>query len=604
MKANIQDIISARHKRIFQIGNVNIDKEKRTVELSFSSDIRLDRYSYIEVLSHETDAVDLSRLNDGAPLLFNHDLDRVIGVIEGAKIENGRKGRALVRFAADDDSEKFWKNVQDGILRNVSVGYRITEIKLTEENEKSDVYTVTRWQPYEISIVSVPADPTVGIGRSINLNHKEEKTMEPKNIEINEPALRAEGAKNEQERSKKILEAGRQYGQIELAAEHVAAGRSFEEFQSALVGKMEERTKVLQNSGRADIGQKEVNQFSLVRLLKALSAPNGERAVRCEEAKFEFEVCEAAAKNMHRAAKGTVIPFEVLHGVRADAAISIKSGSGYSGTGGSLVSTTLLSQSFIEMLRNRSIIMKYATPLGGLVGNFGIPRQTSKSTAYYVGEDVAPTRDDLNFGLLTMSPKTIACTSDLTRMIMNQSSLDVEAFCKAQLAKGLSEGIDFNAFYAAGTTNVPRGIKQTSGINSKLFQTPSSPTQLELIDMETKISSANADLPSMIYVANSKFRGYAKSTVILGNTAAKTIWNSEDSTVNGYKTEITNQIADNEVFFGNFADLIVGMWGGLDIVVDPYSNSKKGMLSVTMFQDHDFLLQRPESFCFGGAAIS
>ena len=602
MKANLENILSSPHQRFFSVGK--IDQENRTVELSFSSDIRLERWpGFIEVLSHAPESVDLSRLNDGAPLLFNHDMDEVIGVVENANIEDGRKGRALVRFASDDCSEKVWQNVKDGILRNVSVGYKITEIKLTEESDKGEVYTATRWQPYEISIVAVPADPTVGIGRNLNFKNQKDKTMEPKPLEVNEPAIRAEGVKNERERTKKILEVGRQYNQIELAAEYVGAERSFEEFQSALVGKMEERTKVLQNSGRADIGQKEVNQFSLVRLLKALAAPNGERAARCEDAKFEFEVCEAASKNMHRAAKGTVIPFEVLHGVRADAAISIKSGGGYNGTGGSLVNTTLLSQSFIEMLRNRSIIMKYASPLGGLVGNFSIPRQTSKTTAYYVGEDVAPTRDDISFGLLSMSPKTIACTSDLTRTIMNQSSVDVEAFCKAQLALGLSEGIDYNAFYAAGTTNVPRGIKQTSGINSKVFASPSSPTQLELIEMETKIGSSNADVPSMIYVANAKFRGYAKSTTILGNTAAKTIW-GDDKTVNGYATEITNQIADNEVFFGNFADLIVGMWGGLDIMVDPYSNSKKGMLSVTMFQDHDFLVRRPESFCFGGAVIS
>lgn len=605
MKEEVLNLISQGVKRKFQFGK--IDEENRTVELSFSSDIKLERWpGFFEVLSHDPDSVDLSRLNDGAPLLFNHDMDRVIGVIEGAKIENERKGRALVRFASDDDSEKFWRQVKDGILRNVSVGYRINEIKLTEENDKGEVYTVTRWQPYEISIVSVPADPTVGIGRSLNnfKQEKKEKIMDPKAIEVNEPALRQEGVKTEQQRSKQILDAGRQYGVLELATEFVANGRSFEDFQGELVKKMEEKTRLLRDSGKADLSKKDVEKFSVLKLVRAISSQTGERTVLEEDAKFEFEACAAAAKNMHRTAKGFVIPLEVLTAVRADAAISIKTGSGYGGGAASLVPTTLASQSFVEMLRNKSVLMKYATPLTGLVGNLQIPRQTSKTTAYYVGENTEPTRDDIGTALLNMSPKTIGCTADLTRSAINQSSLDMEAFVRAQLAKGLGEGTDFKGFYAdAASSIIPRGLKLTSGINSVVFASPATPTYPEIVGMETKISTANADTPNMVYIGNSKFRGHCKTTQKFSGTNGQTIWRDEDNTVNGYNVEITNQIADNEVFFGNFSDFIVGMWGGLDIMADPYSNSKKGMLSITMFQDHDFLVLRPESFCFGGAAL-
>ena len=119
----------------------------------------------------------------------------------------------------------------------------------------------------------------------------------------------------------------------------------------------------------------------------------------------------------------------------------------------------------------------------------------------------------------------------------------------------------------------------------------------KLVDMETAIATDNADVQGTNYVANAKFRGYAKQTEKFSTTGA-TIW-EPGNTVNGYGCEITNQIADGDVFFGNFMDLIVAMWGGLEITVDPYSNSKKGRLRIVAFQDVDFALRRTESFCLG-----
>jgi hypothetical protein len=119
--------------------------------------------------------------------------------------------------------------------------------------------------------------------------------------------------------------------------------------------------------------------------------------------------------------------------------------------------------------------------------------------------------------------------------------------------------------------------------------------------MESAIAGDNADVNSMAYAMGSGMRGHMKTTERFSGSNGMPIWEN-GNTVNGYRSEITNQIAAGDLFFGNWADVIVGMWGGLDITVDPYSNSKKGRLRVVTMQDVDILLRRVESFCYGADA--
>ena len=142
----------------------------------------------------------------------------------------------------------------------------------------------------------------------------------------------------------------------------------------------------------------------------------------------------------------------------------------------------------------------------------------------------------------------------------------------------------------------PKGILKHTGVNAVSFAA-ANPSFAELVDMETQIAIDNADVSSMAYVANAKMRGYAK-TALKHEGIAGTIW-EQGGTINGYRTEVTNQIEDGHVFMGNFSDLIIGMWGGLDLTVDPYSGSKSGRLRIVVFQDVDFALWRVESFCIG-----
>lgn len=615
---------------------VTVDKDKRTLELSFSSEIEVKRWpGFIEVLDHGREAVDLTRLNARGPLLFNHDLDKVVGVIESAEIGSDRKGRAVVRFGNSERAREVWQDVQDGILSNVSVGYRIHEIKLSESRENGDdVYVVTRWEPYEISIVSAPADTSVGVGRSVqpSKTNSEIHPMKDKLIAAcaargitlkgdetedqllallgtkPEPEVRtievvrdnSDAAKAERQRAADILAAGKQFKAEDLAQRAVAEGKTLDQFRTELLDEVNKRQAAFREAGAPlGLSDKEVRQFQFLRLIRSLTDPQSKKFR--DEAAFELEVTEAA-RSHRKQARGTVIPVDVLRApLSAEARrdiVSIKTGAGYTGTGDNTVQTTLLASSFFELLRNRATIMQLGTVLGGLVGDFDMPKQaTNAANAAWIGEDdEAPVRA-MTFGQISLRPKTVAAYGQITRKMLMQSSLDVEALLRRDLAASMAQAIDYAGYYGDGTSNAPVGIKETAGINSIDFAA-ANPTWVELVNMETEIEADNINPASARYVFNARMKGHCKTTQKFPATpTGATIW--EGNGVNGYGAEITNQIANGHVFFGDFSELIIGMWGGLDIVVDPYTESKRGRIVITNFQDVDFEVRRPEAFTFG-----
>lgn len=149
-----------------------LDDSTRTVELSFSSEMPVERWGASEILSHKSGAVMLERLNKTGCLLYNHNRDKVIGKVIKASVKN-RRGIATVQFDDDDESLIYYNKVKNGTLRNVSVGYIVHEQQRTATGKAETMhvtYTATKWEPIEISIVSVPADISVGVGRSVTEN--------------------------------------------------------------------------------------------------------------------------------------------------------------------------------------------------------------------------------------------------------------------------------------------------------------------------------------------------------------------------------------------------------------------------------------------------
>lgn len=622
-RATLADIQARDGARAFRSAEVGaIDAAARTVQLAFSSEAEVERWFGFEILSHDPDAVVTTRLSDGAALLLEHDRDRQIGIVESVSIGADRRGRAVVRFGKGALAEEVFQDVMDGIRRHVSVGYRIHAAKLIEERDDGDVWRITKWEPIEISIVSVPADHSVGVGRAMDVDktpgllpEKRHEIMKENNTQAapaetasdKQPAAHASAAQpsaedqatargweNERARARTIAELGEMYHAPELARDAIAQGTSVSAFRSELLRRIEQRaSKPLSDQVRAaDIGmtEREIRNYRFLNVVRALAEPTNRRLQ--EEAAFEFEASRAAAERAGRNPEGVMIPADVL----TRALNTSTTGSASGDTGGHLIANTLMASSFIDLLRNRSTILQLSTAIGGLTGNIDIPRQNSGGQGYWVGEDEDAGQANQDFGQIPGSPKTVAAYSEITRRMLKQSSLDVEALVRSDLTAALALTIDKAGYYGSGTDKQPRGIASQTGLNAVQFKADN-PTFAELVAMETKISQGNADVLSMAYVANAGFRGHAKTTLKFEGVGG-TIW-EPGNTVNGYRTEITNQINAGDVFMGNFADLVVLMWGGLELNVDPYSNSKSGRLRIITFQDIDLVVRRTESFCLG-----
>ncbi len=150
--------------RSFDLDRASIDSESRTVDVIFSTETdKVQRWFGTEILDHGEKSVRLSRLRNAAPLLLEHDSRSQIGVIESAEIA-GKTGRAKVRFSKSEKGEEIFQDVLDGIRSKISVGYRVHKMTLeSSDKNKGDTYRITDWEPFEISLVSIPADDSAGV---------------------------------------------------------------------------------------------------------------------------------------------------------------------------------------------------------------------------------------------------------------------------------------------------------------------------------------------------------------------------------------------------------------------------------------------------------
>jgi HK97 family phage major capsid protein len=618
-----------------------IDEEARTVELAFSSETPVSRWFGDEILDHSPEAVDLSRLMSGGALLMDHDTRDQIGVVESVRIDEDRVARAVVRFGRSARAKEIFDDVVDGIRTNISVGYMIQDWKLTGERDGAEIYTITRWTPYEISFVSVPADPTVGVGRNFDPKGIREEVVpedtgdelinEAVSMEADEGNLETEAntsgertaetttetpAENkenttmpqantvdsvvaaERARIAGLNEIGKRFGAMDLAERCIADGSDVATLNALILERKGFDAKPAEGSTSLGMTERDLEKFSIVRLLNALANPQDGHAQR--EAKFELEVSAEAARKLKREAKGAIVPFEVLAHKRNMLA-------GTAAAGGNLIANELKTGSFIDMLRNKLAINQAgATILSGLEGNLAIPRQTGGAAAFWLAENGQPSETSATFDQVALTPKTVGAFTEISRKLLQQASMDVEAFVTQELVKTLALEIDRIALNGSGTANQPRGILNVAGIGAVAGGTNgAAPTLKHIVDLETAVADANADVGTMKYLTNARVRGKLKQTEVAANSG-KMLW-QDGNTLNGYDAIVSNQVPKNgtkgtssgvcsTIVFGNFSDLVIGMWGGLDIQVNPYSLDTSGAVRITAFQDVDTVVRQPASF--------
>lgn len=601
-------------RRAFSLADASaINVEARTVELAFSSTEPYQRWWGTEILSHSPDAVRLGRLNNRAALLDNHDADELIGVVEKAWLD-GAVGRAIVRFSKNAEAEAIFQDLIDGIRSKVSVGYLVHAYQLLSKSADTETYEITDWEPFEISIVSIPADDTVGVGRAMGDGFfcptqtpnttefnptptQETRSMTDTATPTPTPAT-APSAQDFRSHAAEIFALGEKENQWPMAARAVEQGLSVEQFKAMLRHARPAAQPTPSAPVEIGMSKKDLARYSVVRALRAQAFP--EDAKTAKDCAFEIECSRAAAQALDRPTRGMTIPSDVMQ--QRDMVVGTPT------AGGNLVATDLGASSMIDLLRAKLVFADLgSTVLNNLQGNLSVPRQTGGATAYWVAENAAPTASQAAVDQVPLTPKTLAAVTRFSRRMLLQSSIDIEMFVRADLMRVMALAVENAVLNGTGSSNQPRGLFNQSGVLSVALGTNgAAPTWDAIIGMESAIAAANADVNSMAYLTNAVMRGKLKRTQKFSGTNGDPIWEGNGQ-MNGYRTAVTNQVPSNltkgsgtslsAILFGNWADVLIALWSGMDLMTDPYSSADSGTVRVVAFQDVDVAIRHPESFC-------
>jgi HK97 family phage major capsid protein len=590
-----------------------IDEDNRRVRLALTSETPVSRSFGLEILDHSPSSIDDSFMSQGrAPLLLDHDMTKQIGVVENYFIDDAAKRTiAEVRFGKSELATEIFNDVKDGIRGNVSVGYNINSME--RDNSFDDPAYRVSWTPLESSIVSIPADQSqnVGIGRSddaakelptlnveslatetnsVGVNktiiHKKEKIMEQEqeiNVEDVKSVTASETAKRIAKENDEILELGSRHLQQDLARQAIKEGTDLETFRGQLLDSIPSG-KPLETS---DIGltQKESRDFSILKAVYAMSNPTNRKAQ--EEAKFEFEASQAAKDKYGRNSEGLTLPGEVMGTWTRDINTSDDSGG---------VGQDFRTGDFISALRDASgVISAGATIFPDLVDNVKIPKQTGVSTAAWIAtEGGAVSESELTLGSVTMSPNTISAYTDITNKMLANSSLSIETLVRNDLAAGIGKVVDTGAMTGSGSSGQPTGLDNATGVNSVTLATAHTPTWAEAVEMESLVLADNVPFNRPGYLTNSTIVGNLKTTQKATNTAIFIM--DGDNRVNGHDVTISNAVGAGYIYFGMWSDLLIGFFGSIDILVDPFSVASNNVTRIRATQFCDVALRHGQSF--------
>ncbi len=621
-----------------------------------------------EILDHSPESIDLSRFANGtAPFLLDHDSTKLAGVIESAEIKD-KRGIARIRLSKRADLEGVRQDIADGIRASTSVGYSVSKYVRCEDKEVNGrrCFRAVAWTPLEISSVAIPADATVGIGRSakdaenetVLSDAKPESEGKPKDQEAQksegekpEDAPKPEGekkpegeaapsespsSKNEEDdkrdgeekptitvkestnmdetakkaaqaeklRAANIRKVGAQFGlqnEAEQAVDSDISEREFNDKVLELIAKRGASNKPT----TAEIGMsgKEQKRYSLLKLVRALSNPNNARLQ--SEAAFELEASEAAQKvrKTDRGGMTATVPFDMI---KRDLAIS--TGSGLTNASG-LVATNLLASEMVDVLRPQTVCAAAgARVLAGLVGNVAIPRMDNAATPYWVADNIAVTESDQTFDQISLVPHTLGAMTNISHKLLIQSTPSAEAIVRDDISKIIAIGLDQAMLTGLAASGQPVGILNQTGIGSVTWDSAATPTFGKLVALESALNSANALAGRLAYVGNSAMIGLLKTTAksLTGQTNASfpvaLLEPEKDDTgllageLNGYSCYRSNLMPANTVLFGNFEELLLAIWGGFDLLVDPFSNAASGGVRVRALVDVDVAVRHAASF--------
>ena len=580
------------------------DGSDDVVRASFSAETPVLEYGKLNgtyqelyrILDHSPSSVDLSRVKDGMCIEDNHWGDQ-IGLADVAL--EGKALRGTIRFGASDRAKVIETDAKAKIRRNLSIYAHVdpNSYKIEGAKDGIPVVRVMAWTPLTAAFVNMQADPAVGVGRELSQTEPETPAELKTDETPNETTQRSVNIMPEAPEPKVLSNEDivRMYtlarhqkvepGEVEEA---IRSGKTYAEFSDWVLAREvpEPPENPIVREAKPEVGMtpKEVQKWSLIRAINS---------VVDNKPSFEREVSDEVARMVGAPAQGIYMPCEV-------AQRDLTTG----GSGGNLVATDLLSGSFIERLRSAMVLDELGVRMmGGLQGDISIPKQTGNATGYWVAEGVSATESNQTLAQVTGRPHTCGALTDISRRMRLQSSIDAEAFVMQDLAEVLGRTIQTAVFAGSGTAGQPKGLSNADDLNAGTITTAGSATWANILTfvgliMADNISPENAKW-CMRPLVWSNLAGLPKVSA-----EATFILNTEAKNMAGFGYSVTTGVPAKSMFFGVWSNLILAMWGALDLAIDTATGSASGTTRVVGLQDTDVLVRHGQAFSYNAAVIA
>lgn len=388
-----------------------------------------------------------------------------------------------------------------------------------------------------------------------------------------------EGQAIENKRVGEILDIGEKYKCSSLAAKAIREKTPVEDFKGSVLEEVFNAKKDDNITGELGLSRTELNNYSITETIRNLAEFKPLDGI-------VKEASNAMAKLTGKSPKGFFIPQDVMK----DQVVQNITGAinaleaGDATKGGYLVGTEVRTSDMIELLRNKMLVAQMgATTLSGLMGNVAIPKLSGGATAYFLPESGEVPASEQAFKQLGLVPHRLVADTAFSKELVAQTSADVESLVRMDLMRVIAIKRDLVALAGSGNDGEPTGLMNVDGIGSVTFG--GAPTWAKAVEFETDVANSNADIGQLGYLMPPTVRGKWKTTVKVSNFPSF-LWENGAAAgsgiVNGYRAEATNQVPDSKVIFGNWNDLILAEWAGVDVVVDPYSLKKTGQIEITI----------------------
>lgn len=584
--------------------NPEVDEKNLEVTLPVASPAPCERedengVAYQEVLRVTPEAVDLTRLNGGAAVLRNHDTDHTYGVVRRAFIEDGRLYTRLRFRKNEPEAVAAFRDAVDGTLPNVSLGYQPLEVEFRQENGVR-IGEVTRWMPFEVSVaVGVPADATVGFYRSMNKTGENKMEVDPKDqtgdeLRVKIRELEEENAQLKKRNEEPLPEEGKKEDPPAEAKEDEKEGENRSACNEAelramaatfnrldlLPGALQRnmspaafKSEIQNNLYRGSIKVMEKREYSIVRAIRSLVDESVDAAVeRAESARLYRE---AGLKP----SRGSIM-------------ISTRAFDGTANVGKALIGTDHRADMFIDKLR--TVMAVQPTFMDGLVGNVDIPLLSGSSTVNWVvglNSDAGETKPATDS--ITLSPKKLTGYVDVGLDLLTQGTPDATNIVLNDLFEVMARKLENTILKGAtvSTLTIP-GLAGTTGVKTVVIADVTNATWQDMLKFEAAVSSY-ANMGNVQFILSgpdrAMFKGISKDT-----GSGRFICESNE--IDGYKAAISGELASGDIFFGDFSRILVGRWGGLEVMIDPYSLSKSGGVRLVVRMICDIAVRQPEAF--------